>query len=45
METGEYQGTGAGVTPHDTAEERAERVRQGEGSGIRKGESARGTGL
>jgi hypothetical protein len=30
MTTGQYQGTGAGVTPKDTAEERINRSVQGE---------------
>ncbi|KAK3060887.1 hypothetical protein LTS18_007479 [Coniosporium uncinatum] len=45
MDTGKYQGTGAGVTPRDTGAERAERAVQGEGSGIARGSEARGTGL
>jgi len=32
FETGQYGGTGAGVTPHDTNRERVNRNLQGEGS-------------
>ena len=35
MKSGVYQGTGAGVTPKDTAEERVNREYQGEGSTYR----------
>lgn len=34
IETGKYQGTGAGVTPHDTKAEHLNRNVQGEGVGV-----------